>query len=82
MHTLWFDPDCNKFTDDYGNYIYNPFLYIKPYIYELFVTKKESMIVKTSARTYVELFYPDEEDYSQYDFGPEPEDGIPVYYYF
>lgn len=63
IYQLWFDPDHNKFTDNDGFLIFDVFRYVKPAIVFAFLKAKESTIIQTGQRTYVELFYPDEEDY-------------------
>lgn len=55
---LWFMPDRNRFMDNDGYIVWDMFRYISPSIYRIFLERKDYMCVETGHRTFVELFYP------------------------
>lgn len=65
--TLYFDVDENRFIDEFGSIVDNPFIYITPNQLYIFKTYKYQYVVQDVTNSFlVEMVWPDEEEYEDW----------------
>lgn len=69
---LFYDKEANKFIDEGGFIVWNIFDYVTPTDLLMFRQDKEYMLVPrhgSGGKVLVELFYPEEDDTYDYEYG-------------